>query len=144
MRVLFDTSILVAAIVEAHSRHEPAVSWLRRARAGEFEFLAAAHSLAELYSTLSTLPARPRISPAVAWRLVQENVATQAHLIALSPEDYRATIERAVEAALSGGVIYDALIARAAEIGGADRLLTLNAADFRRISPEIAAIVVTP
>jgi len=144
VRVLFDTSVLVAAIVEAHPRHEQAAAWLRRARAGEIEFLAAAHSLAELYSTLSTLPARPRISPAAAWQLVRENVATAARLIALSTTDYTATLERAAETALAGGVIYDALIARAAEIAGADHLLTLNAADFRRISPGVAAIVIAP
>jgi predicted nucleic acid-binding protein len=44
MKVLFDTSVLVAAIVEAHSRHAGAAPWLRRAKAGEIEFLASSHS----------------------------------------------------------------------------------------------------
>lgn len=144
MKILFDTSVLVAGIVEAHPRHSGAASWLRRARSGEVEFLAASHTLAELYSTLSALPVRPRISPSEAWRLVQENVATSAHLIALSPADYSLTIQRASERGLSGGVIYDALIARAAEIAGANHLLTLNEADFRRIWPEGASLLLVP
>jgi len=144
VRVFFDTSVLVAAIVEAHPRHAQAVSWLRRARSGEVEFLAASHSLAELYSTLTTLPSRPRISPAAAWRLVRDNVAASAHLVSLSPAEYTATLERAAETALAGGVVYDALIARAAEIEGADCFLTFNAADFRRISPEIDSILGIP
>lgn len=41
-------------------------------------------------------------------------------------------------------MIYDALIARAAEKAGADRLLTLNKADFERVSPETAAILFVP
>ena len=144
MKVLFDTSVLVAAIVEAHPRHSGAASWLKRAKAGEVEFLTASHSLAELYSVLSTLPARPRISPANAWRLVQENIVASARLIALSPADYSMTLQRASEMGLSGGVIYDALIARAAEKAGAERLLTLNEADFLRVWPDSASILLVP
>jgi predicted nucleic acid-binding protein len=144
VRVLFDTSVLVAAIVVAHPRHSGAVSWLKRARSGEIEFLVASHSLAELYSILSTLPAKPRISPADAWQLVQENVAASARLIALSPADYTATLRRASEMGLSGGVIYDALIACAAAKADAERLLTLNEADFRRVWPEGEPILLAP
>jgi|SRR5437870_2309301 predicted nucleic acid-binding protein len=144
MKVLFDTSVLVAAIVEAHPRHPEAASWLRRAKSREIELLAATHSLAELYSILSALPARPRISPAKAWQLVQENVAASAHLIALSPEDYSATLQQAAERGLSGGVIYDALIVCAARKAGADRLLTLNQRDFRRVLPEGESILIVP
>jgi predicted nucleic acid-binding protein len=75
---------------------------------------------------------------------VQENVVESARLIALSPADYSKTIQRASEMGLSGGVIYDALIARAAEKAGAERLLTLNEADFRRVWPESASILLTP
>jgi predicted nucleic acid-binding protein len=144
VRVLFDTSVLVAAMVEAHPRHSGAAPWLKRAKSGEIEFLTANHSLAELYSILSTLPARPRISPADAWQLVQENVVASAHLIALSPADYSTTLQQAAEMGLSGGVIYDALIARAAQKAGADRLLTLNAADFRRVWPNSDSVLLVP
>lgn len=144
MRVFFDTSVLVAALLEAHPRHAEAASWLRRAKAGEIEFLTASHCLAELYSILSALPARPRLSPADAWRLVQENVAAAARLIALSPADYSKTIKRASEMGLSGGIIYDALIVRAAEKADAERLLTLNEADFRRVWPEGESILLAP
>ncbi len=74
MRILFDTSVLVAGIVEAHPMHERAGPWLERARAGEFEFLAASHTLAELYAVLTRLPLSPRIWPGVARRLIQANV----------------------------------------------------------------------
>ena len=144
MRVFYDTSVLVAALIEAHPRHSEAGSWLRRAKSGEVEFLTASHCLAELYSILSAYPAKPRISPADAWRLVQENVASAARLVALSPADYSKTIQRASEMGLSGGVIYDALIARAAEKAGAERLLTLNGADFRRVWPEGESLIFAP
>jgi predicted nucleic acid-binding protein len=144
VKVFFDTSVLFAALVEAHPHHSEAVAWLRRAKSGEVEFLTASHCLAELFSILSAYPAKPRISPADAWRLVQENVASAAHLVALSPADYSKTIQRISEMGLSGGVIYDALIAHAAEKVGAERLLTLNGADFRRAWPEGESIIHAP
>lgn len=144
MKVLFDTSVLVAALIEAHPKHSDAAPWLTRAKAGEITFLVASHTLAELYSVLSTLPTRPRIVPADAWRLVRENVAEKADLIALTPFDTAETVRQASERGLSGGVIYDALIARAAEKAGADHLLTLNKSDFRRVSPATEAILLVP
>ena len=52
MRILFDTSVLVAAMVESHPMHSRALPWLQQVRAGEPEdsFFVAAHTLAELYA----------------------------------------------------------------------------------------------
>ncbi len=43
MKVLFDTSVLVAAMVEVHPMHGRSIPWLRRAREGRVVFLAASH-----------------------------------------------------------------------------------------------------
>ena len=56
MRVLFDTSALVAAIVEGHPQHDRAFPWLDKARKGALTYFVASHSLAELYAVLSTYP----------------------------------------------------------------------------------------
>jgi hypothetical protein len=45
---------------------------------------------------------------------------------------------------LSGGVIYEALIACAARKAGADGLLTLNQRDFLRVWPDGDAILIVP
>ena len=45
---------------------------------------------------------------------------------------------------LSGGVVYDALVAQAARKAQVDRLLTLNEADFRRVWPDAAARIAPP
>lgn len=97
MKVLFDTSVLVAAMVESHPMHGRAFPWLKRAKAREFDFLVASHTLAELYAVLTTLPVKPRISPGTAWRLVHENVEGAARVVSLSAADYRATIKRLSE-----------------------------------------------
>lgn len=136
MRVLFDASILVAALVRSHGRHGVARPWLARAMRGELTPVVAAHTLAELHATLTVLPVRPRISPQTAERLREENLPESTEIIALTSEDYRAVIRRITDLGLAGGVVHDALIARAAEIGRVDRLVTLNQAHFRRAWPE--------
>ncbi len=144
MRVLFDTSVLLAACVEPHPMHDRAWPWLRRAKAGEFEFLVASHTLAELYAVLTQLPVMPRLSPSTIRRLIRDNVEAAAKIVSLNILDYTRTITRMAELGLRGGVIYDALIARAAEKAGADRLLTLNPEDFRRVWPAGEAVLTVP
>ena len=144
MKVLFDTSVLVAAMVEPHPMHGRALPWLRRAKARAFEWVIASHTLAELYAVLTTLPVIPRIAPGMAWRLMQENVEPTATVIALSAADYRMTIRRLAELGLPGGVVYDALIAQAAQKARVGRLLTLNPEDFKRVWPEGEAILTVP
>ena len=107
MKILFDTAVLVAAVVKAHPMHRRALPWLQRAKAEQFDFVVASHTLAELYAVLTTLPVKPRISPAVAWRLVHENVETSANIIALTPSDYRSTVRHVAEFGLRGGMVYD-------------------------------------
>lgn len=144
MRIFFDTSVLVAALFEGHPFHDRAFPWLRRAQERDFTFLVATHSLAELYSTLSGLPVKPKISPPAAWELIRENVESVAEVVSLSPDDYSLTLRRVSELGLSGGVVYDALLARAAEKSAAERLLTFNAADFRRVWPAGESVLFVP
>jgi predicted nucleic acid-binding protein len=144
MKVLFDTSALVSAVVQAHPMHERALPWLMRARSGDIQLLVPCHGLAELYSTLTRLPVHPRITPARASQLVLDISTTASHVVALSPEDYAATIRRIAAIGLSGGVIYDALIARAAEKAGAERLLTFNTSHFLQVWPEGASALLSP
>jgi predicted nucleic acid-binding protein len=144
LRVLFDTSTLVAAMVEDHPQHDRCLPWLQRARKGEVEFLVAAHSLAELFAVLSSWPSRPRLSPSIAARLVRENVSAIARVVTLSAGDYEAVVRDVAEKGLAGGVVCDALIARAAHKAGADRLLTLNPRHFLRVWPEAGRVVASP
>jgi predicted nucleic acid-binding protein len=144
LRVLFDSSVLVAAMVDAHPDHERARPWLERARAGRLEYLVAAHSLAEVYAVLSGLPTSPRISPGLAALLVEENVRKPATVVALGAADYGAVLVKLSGLGLAGGVVYDGLIARAAQKAKVDRLLTLNRGDFVRVWPEGRDVIAVP
>jgi predicted nucleic acid-binding protein len=136
VRVLLDTSILVAALVRSHPRHGVALPWLARAKAGALELIVAAHTLAELQAILTTLPLRPRISPETAVRLRDENLPLSTEIVALDADSYREVVNRMAALGLAGGIVYDALIARAAEIAGVERLVTLNEVRFRRAWPQ--------
>jgi hypothetical protein len=85
---------------------------------------------------LTGLPLRPRITAAIAWRLIDENITRTAAVVALSWNDCRAVIKRLSDRGVVGGVKYDALIARAAHKARVARLVTLNPAHFQRVWPE--------
>lgn len=144
MKTIFDTSVIVSGIVESHPMHPKCLTWLQRAKAGEVECIVVSHTLAETYAVLTTLPVKPRISPLVAQRLIHNNLQANARIVALTVADYWSTIQRMAEMGLSGGTVYDALIATVARRLSVDRLLTLNADDFRRVWPEGKLVISTP
>ncbi|MBE9037748.1 PIN domain-containing protein [aff. Roholtiella sp. LEGE 12411] len=143
MKILFDTSVLVAAMVAKHPRHSESLPWLQRVQTDEIKGFISTHTLAELYAILTRLPPNPQINPALAQRLLGENLK-KAHKVVLTAEDYQATIARMVSLNLPGGGIYDALIAQAAIKANVDVLLTLNANDFTRLGEDVARLVQVP
>ena len=125
MRVLLDTSVLVAAMVEAHPAHQRALHWLKRVTHGADHGLVAAHSLAEVYSILTTLPVLPRISPSDALQLIKRNILAVLQVVCLSDADYAQVIEHLSALGITGGATYDALILRAAINANVDQVVTL-------------------
>jgi predicted nucleic acid-binding protein len=144
MRIFFDTSVLIAAMIEGHSAHSLALPWLQRVNARADVGLVATHTLAELYAVLTRLPVNPRISPDLALRLIQENVLDTCTVVTLSDSDYAALLIHVVDLGIVGGAVYDALLLHAAWITGVDRVVTLNARDFRRVYPALAGKIVSP
>jgi predicted nucleic acid-binding protein len=144
MRTLFDTSVIIAALIESHPMHDRAFPWLKQAREKQLEMIVASHTLAELYAVLNTLPLKPRISSSVAWRLVKENIESFGKVISLTTAEYSSTIKRLSDMGLTGGIIYDALIARVAQKAKVERLLTLNIDHFRRVWPNGGDKIIVP
>jgi len=144
VKILLDTSVLVAALVEPHPQHHRALPWLAKAKAEKFELVISSHTIAELYAVLSTLPVSPRITPGLAWRLINESVTPAATMVSLTSSEYLTAVKDMSDLGLSGGAIYDALIVKAAQKANADRILTFNVVDFRRIWPEGAVRIAPP
>ena len=84
MKVFFDTSALVTAIVDQLPNHAAALACYRRLaqpRRGPMA-VCSTHVLAECYATLTALPLPRRIQPAPARRVVADH-AIQAEALSL-------------------------------------------------------------
>ena len=143
MKVLFDTSVLVPAIVTRHAQHDVCWRWLEDARSAQFQGVVSTHTLTELYSVLTRLPYRPVISSSIAQRQIRENLQ-DFEKVALEMNDYDAAIDRMTLLNLPGGRIFDALIAQAAVKASVDVLLTLNPKHFVRLGEEVSSILQIP
>ena len=143
VKVLFDTSVLVAAFVKAHPQHSIAAQWWKKVNAGEIQGIVSTHSLAEVYAVLTRLPIQPRINPKIAQQMIQENLK-DFQTVPLTSEDYHNVISEMVALNLTGGAIYDALIAQIAKKENVDCLLTFNPNHFTRLSEDIAQRVNIP
>jgi len=89
MNVLFDTSVLIAALIEDHPSHSQSLSWLQRVRLGEIEGFVSTHTIAELYSVLTRIPRQPRINPELAQQLIVENLNSfNKVVLTLNPKDF--------------------------------------------------------
>ncbi len=141
MKSFFDTSVLVAASVEVHEHHER--SFALFARANRKTAGCAAHSLAELYATLTRLPGKTRVSADQAL-LILDSVEERLEIVALDVREYRLAIQHAAATGIVGGTIYDALIGRCALQARATSIYTWDVADFQRLGAEFAAKVRTP
>lgn len=114
MRVLLDTSVLIAAMVVTHPAHQRAFVWLQRVSRGPDRGLVAAHSLAELYTNLTRPTAGLSIEPQNAYQLIKSNIIDVLEVVVLSEADYMATIEHLANLGIIGAATYDALILQAA------------------------------
>ena len=62
----------------------------------------------------------------------------------LSDSDYAALLTHLADLGIIGGAVYDGLLMHAAWIAGVDRVVTLNAHDFRRVYPALADKIISP
>jgi predicted nucleic acid-binding protein len=141
VKSFFDTSVLVAAAVVTHEQHHRSLAAF--ARADRDTGCCAAHTLAELYATLTRIPGKQRINSDQALLFLDE-VEERLELIYLNTREYRLAINQAAHHGVLGGTIYDALLGQCALKAGATRILTWDIAHFQRLGPEIADKVRTP
>ncbi len=136
MRILVDTSVLVAAVVQKHICHEPAFAVLRRVQDAKDQGLVAGHSLAEMYAVLTKLPAPFRHTPEQALLSIEENVLKYFQIPALTGSAYAALIREAALTGIQGVTIYDAILLKTASKAQPDRVYTFDVKHFRAVAPQ--------
>jgi predicted nucleic acid-binding protein len=119
---LVDTSVAIALLVEDHELRVATLSVVGARRIG-----LSGHALFETYSVLTRLPAPNRRSPEAVARLIREDFPVNWHP---SPEAAGSLVNQLVAANISGGSVYDALVAAAALESG----LSLLTCDRRALA----------
>ena len=76
--------------------------------------------------------------------MLQENVVSCATVVALSASDYTTLLEELSQRNIRGGAVYDAVIAKAAELADVDQLVTLNERHFVQVWPAGAERIISP
>jgi predicted nucleic acid-binding protein len=139
--IFLDTSVLIAIAQVSHSHHRASRAlWNDCTRE---ESRVSAHTLAELYGTLTAMPPALRIGPREIV-LAVDTFLKRLTPTALTAGEYVHALARAAQLGLRGGVIYDLLHLECARKCGAERIYTLNVRHFQAAAPDLAERIVMP
>jgi len=141
MKEFFDTSVLVGAFWRGHPNHEASLRLV--SAASKKRSACAAHTLAEVYATMTALPVKDVIPPDQALLFVQET-RDRCAIVTLTEDEYLDAMERAAARGLTSGRIYDALLLRCAAKVRAEVVYTWNLKHFRTIRPDMTDRIRTP
>ena len=141
MKHFFDTSALLPVFLEDHQHHEPSLKFFLTAN--KKQSCCAAHSLAEIYSVMTRLPGKHRLSGDQALLFLDEVIA-RFSLVSLSGEDYYLAAKTAAAKGIVGGTFYDALLICCARKAEAELIYTWNLKHFQQFGSDISRRLRTP
>jgi predicted nucleic acid-binding protein len=141
LKAFFDSSVLVAVFYGDHPHHAASLDVFTRFTKSEAS--CAAHSLFEVYSVLTRMPGKHRIGGEQALLFI-DNILERLTLVALTAEEYAKTLRTFAALGVSGGSIYDALLAGCALKAQTDTLFTWNLRHYAQLGPQVASLLRTP
>ena len=144
MKVYLDTNIVVADAVSSHIHHASAAALLRQIESRRWTPVLVAHGLAEIYSVLTRAPYQPRVTPAQAWQILEQNVLASFEIETLSCSEYSRVIKECAAQGWSGGRIHDVLHIAAARKAQCRRIYTFDVAHFTRLAPDMLDRILAP
>jgi predicted nucleic acid-binding protein len=129
--VYFDTSVLVAGMVDLGDASEPAMAALDAVAEGRIlDPRTAWHCCLEFFSVTTRLPEEYRLDPATALRLLTEEIMARFEVDHLPAGAYGEFLAAAVGEGVAGGRIYDAHIGEIARRAGSPLVVTDNRRHF--------------
>jgi predicted nucleic acid-binding protein len=141
MRIFFDASVLVAALVRDLPDRRRALNCLKTYSKNGVECCCSTHALAECYATLTALPLKQRIQPEEAAQMIEVNLAGKLTILEISRNTYFDAIRLVAGLGFRSGMIYDALHLCCAEVEGCERLYTFNTRHFQQIASQTLKVV---
>jgi predicted nucleic acid-binding protein len=141
MKAFFDTSLLVPVFYGDHAHHQASLELF--ISFGRESGCCGAHSLAEVFATLTRMPGRHRISGEQAMLFVG-SLRERLSIIALDGDEYASSLESSAARGIVGGAIYDALLASCAIKAQAEAIYTWNSRHYAQCGPEVTRRLRTP
>jgi len=141
VKAFFDTSVLVPVFYGDHQHH--GASMERFLRFAKKKACCGAHGLGEVYSSLTWMPGKHRISGEQAM-LFLSDMRERLTIVALDDQEYWHAIAGAATTGVVGGVIYDALLVHCALKAKAEIIYTWNVKHYGQFGSEAAKRVRTP
>lgn len=141
MNAFLDTSVLVATFYGEHQHHDPSIELFLRHK--KPRACTAAHCMAEIFSVLTRMPGKDRTSADEALLFLRD-VRERLTLVTLDEVEYFEVLEEAAVIGISGGAVYDAILARCALKAKAAAIYTWNVKHFSRLGTHVASRVKTP
>lgn len=123
MKAFFDTSVLVAVFYGDHVHHRASLERFIQHDRGTG--CCGAHSLVEVYSTLTRMPGKHRISSEQAMLFIG-SIRERLAIVSLDGNEYADALEGSASKGIVGGAIYDAILAHCALKAGAGAIYTWN------------------
>jgi predicted nucleic acid-binding protein len=129
--VFFDTSVLLAGLIDFGPQSAPAQSLLHAVTEGRVQAPGTAwHCCLEFFSVATRLPPEFRLAPTDAVTLLEQEVFARIAVHDLPAEERIAMLRAAAHDAIAGGRIYDAHIAEVARAARASVIVTDNRRHF--------------
>src|SRR5271154_5480657 len=134
MKGFFDSSVLVPVFYGDHVHHQASLAlFIQYEKSGG---CCGAHSLAEVYSTLTRMPGRHRISGEQAMLFIG-SIRERLSVIALTSQEYADALEASAARGIVGGGIYDAILARCAIKSKAETIYTWNEKHYAQCGSDV-------
>ena len=129
--VFFDTSVLLAGLIDFGPQSAPAQSLMHAVAEKRIDGAATAwHCCLEFFSVATRLPPEFRLSPAEAALLIEREVFERMAIDDLPDRSRLQLLHAAARDGVTGGRIYDAHIAEVARAVGATVVVTDNRRHF--------------
>lgn len=141
MKGFFDTSVLVPVFYGDHAHHRRSLELF--ISFDKTTGCCAAHTLAEVYSTLTRMPGKHRISGDQAM-LFLGSIRERLSIIALDGEEYADALRVSSALGIVGGGIYDAMLAHCAIKARAEKIYSWNERHYALCGPEVTRRLRTP
>jgi len=141
MKAFLDTSVLVPVFYGDHQHHAASLALLAQFR--KAQACCGAHSLVEVYSSLTRMPGKYRISGEQAMLFIG-SLRERLTSVALTADEYTEMLDTFAAIGVVGGAVYDALLASCALKAGAEKLFTWNTRHYSQFGPQVGRLLRTP